>query len=83
MMINLNKLDFASLGSQDMLTVEQAQALEANRAALEANKAKAIILMTHHMDDSLQYEYMKKIPEGCGSHFKKDLATFVTPCFLT
>ncbi|PRQ45674.1 hypothetical protein RchiOBHm_Chr3g0494141 [Rosa chinensis] len=88
-MSNLNKLDFAPLGtagsgyhrwvrdvcqhlkaygildmilepSQDVLTVEEAQALEANRAALEANKAKAIILMTRHMDDSLQYEYMNK-----------------------
>ena len=88
-MSNLNKLDFAPLGttgsgyhrwvrdirqhlkadgildtilepSQDVLTVEQAQALEANRAALEANKAKAIILMTRHMDDSLQYECMNE-----------------------
>ena len=81
-MSNLNKLDFAPLGttgsryhkrvrdvrqhlkadgildmilepSQDVITVEQAQALEANRAALEANKAKTIILMTRHMDDLL------------------------------
>ena len=43
-----------------MLTVEQAQALEANRATLEANKAKAIILMTRHMDDSFQYECMNE-----------------------
>ncbi|PRQ49455.1 hypothetical protein RchiOBHm_Chr2g0122131 [Rosa chinensis] len=88
-MSNLNKLDFALLGttgsgyhrwvrdvcqhlkvdriletilepSQDVLTVEQAQVLEANRAALEANKAKAIIRMTRHMDDSLKYECMNE-----------------------
>ncbi|MDG6146444.1 hypothetical protein NF717_12445, partial [Lactococcus formosensis] len=46
--------------SQDVLTIEQAQTLKVNRAALEANKVKAIILMTRHMDDSLQYECMNE-----------------------
>jgi hypothetical protein len=46
--------------SQDVLTPQQALAFEANRAKREANEAKAIILMTRHMNDALQNEYLNE-----------------------
>ena len=46
--------------SQDVLTPQQVTAFEANRATREANEAKAIILMTRHMNDALQNEYLNK-----------------------
>ncbi|KAM5584967.1 hypothetical protein ABKV19_004379 [Rosa sericea] len=46
--------------SQDVLTPQQATAFEANKAQREANEAKAIILMTRHMNDALQNEYLNE-----------------------
>ncbi|XP_024190466.1 uncharacterized protein LOC112194460 [Rosa chinensis] len=43
-----------------LATPREVADLEANRANLEENKAKANILMTHHMNDSLQNEYLNK-----------------------
>ncbi|XP_062016360.1 uncharacterized protein LOC133732792 [Rosa rugosa] len=46
--------------SQDVLTPQQAAAFEENRATREANEAKAIILMTRHMNDALSSEYLNE-----------------------
>ena len=50
--------------NQDVLTPQQAAAFEANRATREANEAKAIILMTRHMNDAFQSEYLNEKDPG-------------------